>query len=333
MSDADPWLSKRLLADLIAEIHGPLETPDETFKQLWSQKLSEALAAAETLYAPAHDGNLARPETQEKVELHFWRILMKFMPVMPETPEARYRAVVFTIARILRAVRATPTDMFAEEYLAVALRPVRRLSLGALTDEVCAALIDYHRGQWNPHLTRSQLYIIEVALAKTVAALPPDNMEPFWEHLLSADPVARGAMLLGLRHLSEAHAVRQLLHGLEELSDHATRAAIVDHLEKMAEPSAIPTLIRLRRETANTDWTLSRQIARAIRVIERQNDSGQHRVLLRPATAPPDEDRSLLRPMIGDHPADPAELLRPVEPAASPADPPDSKSRKHRASR
>ena len=77
------------------------------------------------------------------------------------------------------------------------------------------------------------------------------------------------------------------------------------------EPSAIPSLTRLHRETATTDWTLSRQIARAIRVIEKQNAGGNHRTLLRPAITPPVQDTYLMRPVPGANSTD-ADLLRPA---------------------
>jgi hypothetical protein len=294
---------------------------DETFKQLWSEKLSQSLAAADTLYAPYGDQHLAHAEVQDRVVVYFRRLLLKAAPHLPELPEARYAVIVQSIYRVLRIVRETPTDDCVEEFYAVALRPVRRLHLGALTEEVCAGLIDFYRGQWHPYLLKSQLYVIETALAKTVAALPPDEMEPFWANLLSPNPITRNAMLLGLRQLSAAHGVTHLLHGLEELTDHTTRSAIVDHLEKIAEPAALPTLIRLHRETASNDWTLSRQIGRAIRVIERQNRGQDERVLLRPTTTPIREDRSLLRPMTASNPTDPADLLRPTGDPSLPASP------------
>jgi hypothetical protein len=283
---------------------------DSHLPLLWHEKLSTALAMARELYAPDNDAYLADPDSEEKVSLHFWRLLIKATPRLPDLPEARFRVVVQTIQRILNVVRQTPTDPFAQEFLVIALRPIRRLALGGLTDEVCAALIDYHSGHWTPYLTRPQLYAIENTLAKTVAALPPNNMEPFWELLNCPDPRTRNAMLLGLRYISAAHAVSHLLHGLEHTQDHALRAAFVDHIEKIGEPSTIPTLTRLRRETAATDWPLSRQIGRAIRVIEKQNAGGNYRTLLRPATPTPTQDEGLLRPAIGAPLTDSADLLR-----------------------
>jgi hypothetical protein len=313
VADFDRDLAARISINNGSDLPPSSESLDAIFTRLWSEKLSESLAAADFLYAPDNDRSLAWPDAQERVGLHFWRLLMKVAPRMPNLPEARFQAISQSIYRVVRIVRETPTDDRVEEFYAVALRPIRRLQLGSLTEEVCAGLIDYQRGQWHPYLTRSQLHVIESALARTVAALPPDDMEPFWTNLLSENSITRNAMLLGLRHISAAHAVPPLLHGLEEITDHTTRTAIVDHLEKIAEPSAIPTLARLRRETASTDWTLSRQIGRAIRVIEKQNADVEQRVLLRPIAPPLDQDHTLLRPMTTAHSNDPADLLHPIE--------------------
>jgi hypothetical protein len=199
---------------------------------------------------------------------------------------------------------------------------VRRLQVGLLTAEVCAALYDFDRGVWTPHLTKPQLWTIRCALAETIAALPPEEMGPFWEHLQSPDPRIRQAMRLGLTFLRSAHAVPHLIRGLESVPDHDTRAAIVDCLEEIGDPRALGALHRLRRETARTDWTLSRHIARAISVIERQNRGNQHRTLLRP-TEPPDAPEAVLLRPAADAPdtvarraeAEGTTLLRSVRPS------------------
>src|SRR5579862_6065603 len=219
---------------------------DKRLTSLWSPALSAALEFASALYAPDGDEALARAGVEEQDTALFWQMLMGYYPRQPETFAERYRAVVTAVWRFLRVVRETPTEPFVEEHLAVALRPVRRLGLSILTAEVCAALYDYHRGVWTPNLTRPQRYVIEQALTRTVAALPPQAMPAFWENLQSHDPMLRGAMLLGLKYLSSTHAVPHLLHGLEAIHDHTTRAAIVDCLEQIGEPQAIPALLRLR---------------------------------------------------------------------------------------
>jgi hypothetical protein len=300
-------------ADVLAEW-------DARLQALWNPGLSVALQAAGELFAPDGDSvegepEPTLPEVEERLSAEFWRILTSQQQKMPSSAADRYFTVVAALWILLRTVRQAPAAPFVEEYLAVALRPVRRLRAGGMTPALCATLYDYQRGIWTPHLTKPQLYTIRVALAKTVAALPPDSMSAFWNGLQSSDPMLRQAMLLGLEFLRSAHAVPHLLRGLETSKDHAVRAAIVDCLEATADPRALSTLTRLRRETAQDDWTLSRHIARVIRVIEQQNRGQNHRTLLRPTETPPDEEKSLLRPASDLNPPDSesATLLRPSE--------------------
>lgn len=300
-----------------------IEVWDARLQLLWGERLSDALRTAEALFASDTD---QEPMIQEGLEARlaamFWRQLTRQCHRMPETPFARYDAVLATLNLMLWTIRQSVTVPFVEEYVAVTLRPVRRLRAGALTEEVCAALIDFHRGVWTPHLTKPQLHILQVALAKTIADLPPDEMTEFWERLHSEDASIRRAMLLGLEFLRSAHAVPHLLHGLNTCPDHATRSAILNCLEEVADPRAIAPLTELRRETALSDWTLSRHIARVLRVIEQQNRGLSHRTLLRPSQTPSNEETSLLRPAADAeeirrkrNETENARLLRPVEPS------------------
>lgn len=293
---------------------------DERLCALWSPSLSVGLAAASELFVP--DGpevseNGTPLESPGRVEAHvsaeFWRLLTSRQTRLPDTPLARYQCVVATVWRLLRTMRQSPSAPFVEEHLAVALRAVRLLQAGMLTPEVCAALYDFHRGWWAPYLTKSQLWILRTALARTLAAQPVETMQPFWDGLQSRDPMMQRAMSLGLEFFRTTHALPHLLHGLETAHQHATRAAIVDCLEQIADPHTLSALARIRRETAATDWTLSRQIARTIRVIEQQNRTAQVRTLLRASDTPPDYDSLLLRPAT-EIPSDQKDLLRPATP-------------------
>ncbi len=254
---------------------------DAKLCDLWSPSLSVALSAAGELFAPLKPD----PDSPERVEAHvsaeFWRLLTSRQKHLPNTALARYQCVVATVWRLLRAMRQSPTAPFVEEHLAVALRAVRVLRAGMLTPEVCAAIYDFHRGLWSPYLTKPQIYILRTALSETLAGLPPDTMQSFWDGLESRNQTMQRAMLLGLTLLREAHAVPHMLIGLEQTCTHAARTAIVEALEEIGDPHALGALARLRRETAGYDWTLSRQIARTIRVIEQQNPGAHVRVLLR----------------------------------------------------
>ena len=289
---------------------------DAKLCDLWSPSLSVALAAAGDLFAPLKPD----PDSPERVEAHvsaeFWRLLTSRQKHLPQTALARYQCVVATVWRLLRAMRQSPTAPFVEEHLAVALRAVRVLRAGMLTPEVCAAIYDFHRGLWSPYLTKPQLYILRTALSETLAGLPPDTMQSFWDGLESRNQTMQRAMMLGLTLLREAHAVPHMLIGLEQTCTHAARAAIVEALEEIGDPHALGALARLRRETAGYDWTLSRQIARTIRVIEQQNPGAHVRTLLRASDTPPDFDLLLLRPAAhtpadSQNPSDRDALLRP----------------------
>ncbi len=289
---------------------------DATFTALWDESLKTALEAASALYDPddTHEEDL--PNAQEEVSVNFRRLLMDRNKTRPGTPLLRYAAVLVAAQRMVRVVCSTPTTPFTEDLLAVAFRPIRRLKAGALTAEVCDALFDYHRGVWTPHLTKPQLLRIQNALAKTLNSLPPDEMGAFWDALHSNEPMRRHAMLLGVELLRNAHAVPHLLRGLEQCPHHDSRCVLVNALEQISDPHALETMIRLRRETAHTDWPLSRQLARAIQVIEQQNRNQHHRTLLRPSLAASDEPEALLRPAADTKRlrAEEEKLLRPIKP-------------------
>jgi hypothetical protein len=286
---------------------------DGRLRSLWLPP-ETGLNAAEDLFAPDEVSTESLPDATHFLAMRLWNVLFRHYPKMPEKPETRYQAVLNTLSLLLRAIQQSPTTPFVEDLLTVGLRPVCKLRAGALTPLVCSLLYDFQRGIWVPHLTKPQRWKIQIALAQTVAALPPDQMQDFWTYLQSKDPLTRQAMLLGLEFLRSAHALPHLLNGLQISQDHAVRAAIVNCLEQIADPHALPTLAQLRRETAHSDWTLSRQIARAMRVIEHQNRGQQHRTLLRPTERPDKEENALLRPVRpSSAEQESAWLVRPVE--------------------
>ena len=199
------------------------------------------------------------------------------------------------------------------EQLIVALRPVRRLKAGLITAEICAALHDFCWNSLVVKLKKPERFAIENALAVTLAALPPDELSAYWQNLQSNDARIRQSMRLGLKFFRSAHAAPHLLSTLENVPDHDIRAEIVDILEQIGEPSAIPVLMRLKKQMAQTDWPLSRHIGRAIKVIELHNRNHHFTNLLRSSDAPPISEKELLRPTTVaqfDIEIDRAELLR-----------------------
>jgi hypothetical protein len=188
------------------------------------------------------------------------------------------------------------------------LRAVGRLREGAACEELCLWLLDYHRGRF-AELPLPVRNAIADGVSGALAHLPAGSLRPFWDRLSGADALARNAMLIGLDAICAAHASAHLLAGIEQCTDHRTRSLIVDCLEEVGDPEAIPGLARLHRETAQSDWTLSRKIDRAIRAIDHRNLGGDGRTLLRPTGLL--EDGDLVRPA-SDADSSDKELLHPA---------------------
>ncbi len=306
----------------------PIETADSTFPEfaralppqilnawdtplraLWNTDSDAAAHAAAALYASTTADDEEPTLRDSEAPQWFLQKLQKQTPQLPAVREDRYRAVVIAVWGLLRRVREMPAHPFIEDSLAAALRPVGRLQAGMLTPEICAALYDYHRGIWTPHLTRTQRLKIQSALAAALASLPPNEMEVFWDNLHSRNALMRGAMRLGLEWLTSDHAVPHLLCGLDRSTDSETRFAIVENLARIGDPRALPRLYALRRTSALTDWPLARRISATIGVIEHLNRGPSQRSLLRPAEAPPPDPATLLRPTTETDSA-PSTLLR-----------------------
>ena len=286
--------------------------------QLWDASLSASMAAALMAYRSDGGDSIRVEEPTNQTAMEFRRLLIADNPQLPETTAGIYMAVVRAAWQILRRARLDRQNPHWIAYFLVALRPVRRFQAGILTAEICAALHDFC---WNGaivKLKKPDRYRLEDALALTLAALPAGELGLYWENLQSDNPQIRQSMRYGLKFFRSAHAAPHLLATLEKVRDHDIRAEIVDILEQIGEPSAIPVLTRLKKETAVTDWPLSRQIGRAIKVIERQDRNLHYGTLLRPSEAPPTIVKELLRPA-GFTPfhaeRDRAELLRSPAPS------------------
>ncbi len=262
---------------------------------LFSPDFTPRWEAAFALYAP--DG-LDSPylHAEDAPRLALTNLLLSTLDAQEPT-ESQQNTLVLSLRDALSKVRDTPVSAFDSAELAVALRPIRALALGELVEDVCQTLYDFYRGRWAEKLSRPDQYTLQTALSVTLAALPPKSLVPYWDNLQFGDPMMCRSMSLGLEFFRENHAASSLLFGLTYCSDHSIQAAIVDCLEQVADPQSLPTLHRLRRETAFTDWTLSRHLSRAIGIIERQNTGQQARTLLRPTSELPEDTDSLLRPI------------------------------------
>ena len=280
---------------------------------LWDDSLTISVDAALRAYRSDDGDSVRAEELVNKIALEFRRILVMDAPKMPETAAGVYIAVIRAVWQVLRQARLDRDQPHSVAYFLIALRAARRFQAGILTAEICAALHDFC---WNSAALKLQMpdrYRLEDALALTLAALPPDELDAYWQNLQSDNPQIRQSMRFGLKFFRSTHAVPHLLSTLENVPDHEIRAKIVDILEQIGEPSAIPVLVRLKKQMALTDWPLSRHIGRAIKVIELHNRSHHYTNLLRSSDAPPVLEQELLRPAGTaqfDAERDRAELLR-----------------------
>ncbi len=282
--------------------------------ELWNASLDTSIAAALMAYRSDGDDSIQASEPLHETAMQFRRFLIADKPQMPQTAAGVYLAVLSAAWRVLRRARLDRQNPHWIAYFLIALRPVRRFQAGVLTAEICAALHDFLWDSRVAKLNKPDRYRLEDALAMTLAALPPGELIPYWQNLTSDNPQLRQSMRYGLKFFRSAHAVPHLLTTLENVPDHDIRAQIVDILEQIGEPSAIPVLMRLKKQTALTDWPLSRHIGRAIKVIERQDKNHHYGTLLRPSEAPPAIEKELLRPAGSanlDAERDRADLLRP----------------------
>lgn len=319
------------------ERHAMILALDPTLRDLWSPSLQTALAAAEWVYGlpdasepPRADVDRIVPAfwrswigtmdttVREALAQRFWRTRTIRFP-MPETAGKRYGAVVQAAGRVLEAVHRSFAPTIAptiDSYVVGALYPVLKLQAGELTGVLCTILYDFSR-VWLPLLEKPQQWRIQKALAGTVAGLPPGQIGAFWDNLQSPDAMMRHAMLPALEALCSEHAVPHLLRGFEQSRDHTVRAAIVDCLEQIADPQAIGPMRRYSQTAAKDDWPLSRHIARAVDVIEKQNKNRNHRTLLRPSSSVPEDPSALLRPAADSKQksarSEGESLLRPVD--------------------
>ncbi len=291
----------------------PVITPD--LSVLWSEDQEAAMHCAQALFTPCVLPHYTpHPDIVEQTAHNFIASLIQINPEMPESSESIREAIVIAIRTLLHDLRRYPSEPFVEEYIDTALWSVFHLEAGELTESVCDILTDFCSGIWTLHLTKPQLYIIEKALARSLVAIPCEQMDIYWLRMQSGEEHQRKAMSFGLGYLSTAHAVPHLNYGLKFLKEHALRREILIRMEEIADPRCLPTLFKMRQEISQTDWTLTRLILRVIRVVEMVNRGGYQQTLLRPSTTKRNADEYLLHPANGNRSnmeSDISTLLRP----------------------
>lgn len=264
---------------------------------LWNSISERRGEAISRLYAPVTPTERGAPDAEAIVTAIFCQTLQSLSPAMPSSSSVRQRIVWKVILHTFHSLRSEDPPASSIEPLAVSLRPSRLSRSETLSREVCALLSDFHHGRWAALLTLPQEYLLESAIARALSSMPPVSLEELWDSLNYEPDRERGVVMRGVAHLRATHATAALLHGLRLSDNHALKMVMVEALEEISEPESLCTLRKLYRETAEYDWTLSKRIGRAIRIIERQYNLTLDSSLPRPARAPANNDLNLLRPV------------------------------------
>ncbi len=250
--------------------------------RLWETDDVAASQAAVSLFAsPENSISPHRTEVIQQLTTDFLHVLTSFSPQMPISLDNRRDAVIGALKMLLGNLLKYASKPFIEEYVDIALLPVISLESGEFADIICSFLLDYASGVWTPHLTKPQLYVIEKSIARSLAALPYDQMDIYWLKMQDGMEAESAAMRLGLGYLSAAHAVEHLVYGLVFLKEHTLRKDILLRLEEIADSRCLPALMKMKQEMSLTDWTLTRLIIRVIKVIEMVHRDEYQRTLLR----------------------------------------------------
>jgi len=233
-------------------------------------------------------------------------------PRIPETPEARYTAVAAALGRCIQAnipelsLTDEPSTL---DYFRNALLMVLQLRAPELHGPCCnlllainATLMREREGNRRPALESLRL-----GLYSCLAALPPDAMPQFWEHLRSQSRSEEFWPVV--RRLRDRRAVPFLLEALPVLEPDG-QSALLSALKAMGDARALPALQALAegnslvapvaREALTHILRTSRDdAAQLLRPTDARHAGNPRETLLRPAAATtgtttgPDE---LLRP-------------------------------------
>lgn len=274
----------------------------------------QARAAAQTLYQVLLPCPFPLDSEREWAIATFLNAIVSESPTCPKTVALQRLVLIHAMVRTLHL--AQTERPLCPSRLTVALWPLTTLPSPESARALCDLLVFlYHRSVLFTY-PKPQVYWLEQVFQKALCAQKAPHLLPFWQLINTADPLAREAFYHALNWLRAGHAVAHLLFGLQTLADHALRMTLVNLLEEIAEPQSLLPLVRLHKETAETDWPLSRRIARAVQLIAHQNASPNPTTLLRPAARPEYWDH-LLQPFSQTAPFE-ATLLPRSAPAVSP---------------
>lgn len=305
--------SRRNTSYYLRQEHGPVA---RLLALLWhdNHALRQAAALAlaggdrETAYAPDHG--------------HFSGSLLRsllYADTIPETPAERYRVVTESLRTLVSqnadAIRglSNMNYSFLSSALYVALlstcrdsvEAVRRLRVTEAHGELCRLLYSLSRADRTGRLNNTDVDALKQMAGRALAALPPDEIPEFWNHLRHRAYARRQAVTPALNHITHPCAVPYLADALPGQAQEIAEPIILC-LGRIGDPKALPALAN---EVTSRNRQIRRQAQAAIAAIERVLGH-QSKTLLRPVLAPMDADPAiLLRSLPIEAPADPPEQL------------------------
>jgi hypothetical protein len=261
---------------------------------LWERE-EAAIAAAQSLYRGPKEMPLAVKQEQNWAVDTFLATLLRQNPKKPKYLRYQRQAVITAAIHAIHQLENQPNLLLT--YVMVSLFPALYVADPKLAETLCHTLVVLYHKEAFFLAPKPQVYWLEWTFRHALLTQHPQDLTVLWQQLDADDPIAREAARCALQWLRAVHATQHLLFGLHYVKDHALRMNVVGMLEEIAEPQVLMALARLHRETAETDWPLSRRIARAVHIIAQQNAAPNPLTLLRPAD-PPDSFADLLHPAI-----------------------------------
>ncbi|CEK16397.1 hypothetical protein [Chthonomonas calidirosea] len=259
---------------------------------LWERE-ERAFAVAQNLYRAPNEIPFAVQQEQDWAVHTFLDTLFQRNPQKPKYPRYQRQAVITAVIHTILLIGNRPNLT----YMMVTLFPAMYVADSQLAEALCRTLVMLYHKEALFLSPKPQIYWFEWTFQRALQTQHPQDLIVLWQMLGADDPITRQAAHCALQWLRTVHATAHLLFGLHYVKDHALRMILVNMLEEIAEPQVLITLARLHRETAETDWPLSRRIARAVHTIAQQNAAPNPLTLLRPAD-PPASFADLLQPAI-----------------------------------
>ncbi|HLV81699.1 MAG TPA: hypothetical protein VKT32_15540 [Chthonomonadaceae bacterium] len=257
---------------------------------LWHEDLAVRRAAA--LALPGGDHQIAYAPNYGHFAGVFLRAVASHSHRAPEGAADRYATVARSLGALLEQnasdIRAMSnmSYSFLSSALYVALfatcrdtlEAVRRLRASSAHPELCRLLWSLSRLSLSTRINGADVDALGQMAARTLAALPPDEVPEFWRSLMHPSPPRRMAVAPVLAHLEDRRAVPYLAKALLGQPPNLAQPLIAA-LRRMEDLRAVPALA----ETARSSPLLRGPARAAIAAIERANAGSPPRTLLRPA--------------------------------------------------